>query len=44
MVKSLTQSVSAQRRIVLEAVAYGTFLRDIESQVQASSVGLLTTN
>ena len=44
MVKSLTLSVSAQRRIVLEAVAYGTFLRDIESQVQASSVGLLTTN
>ena len=44
MVKSLTLSVSAQRRIVLEAVAYGTFLRDIESQVQASGVGLLTTN
>jgi hypothetical protein len=28
-------SVNTQRRAVLEAVSFGTFLRDVEAQVQA---------
>ncbi|CAG9462242.1 unnamed protein product [Pedinophyceae sp. YPF-701] len=32
-VESLTMNVGTQRRLVLEAVAYGTFLRDVETQV-----------
>ena len=43
-VKTLTLTISAQRRVVLEAVAYGAFLRDVESFVAVESVGLLTTN
>ena len=43
-VKTLTLTISAQRRVVLEAVAYGAFLRDVESFVAIESVGLLTTN
>jgi len=34
-VATLTMSVGTQRRAVLEAVAYGTFLRDIENNVSA---------
>merc|ERR1711871_1549458 len=41
-VKTLT--ITAQRRVVLEAVAYGAFLRDVESFVAVESAGLLTTN
>ena len=32
-VKSLTMSCGTQRRMVLEAVAYGAFLRDVETKV-----------
>merc|ERR1712157_336712 len=41
-VKSLTLTVAAQRRVVLEAVAFGAFLRDIENYVARETVGLLT--
>jgi hypothetical protein len=40
-VKTVTMSISTQRRAVLEAVAFGTFLRDVESDVD-TSYGLLT--
>ncbi|QDZ19540.1 DUF760 domain-containing protein [Chloropicon primus] len=43
-VKSLTLTVAAQRRVVLEAVAFGAFLRDIENYVAKETVGLLTGN
>lgn len=32
-VSTLTMSVGTQRRAVLEAVAFGTFLRDVETRV-----------
>lgn len=32
-VETLTMTVGTQRRAVLEAVAYGTFLRDVETRV-----------
>lgn len=34
VVETLTMSVGTQRRAVLEAVAFGTFLRDAEAEVQ----------
>lgn len=40
-VETLTMTVGTQRHAVLEALAYGTFLRDVESWVQAD-YGLLT--
>lgn len=40
-VETLTMTVGTQRRAVLEAVAYGTFLRDVETWVQVD-YGLLT--
>ena len=40
-VETVTMSVGTQRRAVLEAVAYGTFLRDVETWVQ-TDYGLLT--
>lgn len=40
-VESITMTVATQRRAVLEAVAYGCFLRDIESWVD-TDYGLLT--
>ncbi|PNH03539.1 hypothetical protein TSOC_010392 [Tetrabaena socialis] len=40
-VETLTMRVQTQRRSVLEAVAFGTFLRDVESWVQ-SEYSLLT--
>lgn len=40
-VQTLTMTITTQRRAVLEAVAYGCFLRDVESWVQ-SGYGLLT--
>ena len=43
-VKSLTLTVAAQRRVVLEAVAFGAFLRDIENYVAKETAGLLTAN
>jgi hypothetical protein len=43
-VRSLTLTVAAQRRVVLEAVAFGAFLRDIENYVAKETVGLLTGN
>lgn len=41
-VSSLTISVGTQRRLVLEAVAYGCFLRDVEGDVDGRYGGLLT--
>ena len=41
-VKTLTVPVATQRRIVLEAVAFGSFLRDVESGVDARDGRLLT--
>lgn len=32
-VETLTMTVATQRRAVLEAVAFGTFLRDVETHV-----------
>lgn len=40
-VQNITMTVATQRRAVLEAVAYGCFLRDIESWVEGD-YGLLT--
>eukprot|EP00195_Chlamydomonas_chlamydogama_P006118 CAMPEP_0202908678 /NCGR_PEP_ID=MMETSP1392-20130828/46850_1 /ASSEMBLY_ACC=CAM_ASM_000868 /TAXON_ID=225041 /ORGANISM="Chlamydomonas chlamydogama, Strain SAG 11-48b" /LENGTH=418 /DNA_ID=CAMNT_0049598121 /DNA_START=84 /DNA_END=1340 /DNA_ORIENTATION=+ len=40
-VETVAMTVGTQRRAVLEAVAYGTFLRDVETWVQ-SDYGLLT--
>lgn len=40
-VESITMTVATQRRAVLEAVAYGCFLRDVESWVD-TDYGLLT--
>ena len=40
-VETLTMTVGTQRRAVLEAVAYGTFLRDTETWIQLD-YGLLT--
>lgn len=40
-VETVTMSVTTQRRAVLEAVAFGTFLRDVETQVD-TEYGLLT--
>jgi hypothetical protein len=34
-VPTLKMSVNTQRRAVLEAVSFGTFLRDVEAAVQA---------
>jgi hypothetical protein len=41
-VSSVTISVGTQRRLVLEAVAYGCFLRDVEGDVEGRYGGLLT--
>lgn len=41
-VETLTMTQTVQRRAVLEAVAYGTFLRDVETWV-ASDYQLLLT-
>lgn len=40
-VSTVTMSILTQRRAVLEAVAFGTFLRDVENDVD-TSYGLLT--
>jgi hypothetical protein len=42
-VQTVTMYVSTQRRAVLEAVAFGTFVRDTELYVD-SKFGLLTPN
>jgi hypothetical protein len=41
LIETVTMTVATQRRCVLEAVAFGTFLRDVEGHVQ-SEYGLLT--
>jgi hypothetical protein len=41
-VESVTMTVGTQRRAVLEAVAYGCFLRDVEMQVGDDFPLLLT--
>ena len=33
-VESVTMTASTQRRLVLEAIAFGTFLRDVEAYVE----------
>jgi hypothetical protein len=40
-IETVTMTVATQRRCVLEAVAFGSFLRDVEGHVQAD-YGLLT--
>lgn len=40
-VESVTMTVATQRRLILEAVAYGCFLRDVESWVD-TEYALLT--
>jgi hypothetical protein len=40
-VESMTVTVATQRRAVLEAIAFGTFLRDVEGWVD-SEFALLT--
>ena len=41
-VKTVTLPVATQRRVVLEAVAFGSFLRDAEAFVDARDGRLLT--
>lgn len=41
-VETLAMTVGAQRRVVLEAVAFGAFLRDVEDRVAGEFSGLLT--
>lgn len=41
-VESVVMTVGTQRRAVLEAVAYGCFLRDVESWVDGEWEQLLT--
>ena len=41
-VESVVVTVGTQRRAVLEAVAYGCFLRDVESWVDGDYAALLT--
>jgi hypothetical protein len=41
-VKTVTINVATQRRVVLEAVAFGSFLRDAESYVDSHDGRLLT--
>lgn len=41
-VKTVTMTAATQRRMVLEAVAYGTFLRDVETRVD-EEYALLTS-
>lgn len=41
-VETLAMTVGAQRRVVLEAVAFGAFLRDVEDRVDVEFGGLLT--
>ena len=41
-VDSLTLPYAQQRRVVLEAVAFGSFLRDVEGRVGAEQQALLT--
>lgn len=41
-VKTVTLPVATQRRVVLEAVAFGSFLRDVESYVDSYDGRLLT--
>lgn len=42
-VQVLTMTVHTQRRLVLEAVAFGAFLRDVEEEVD-TNFGVLTYN
>lgn len=42
-IESITISVGTQRRAILEAIAFGTFLRDVEDNIN-SKYGLLTAN
>jgi hypothetical protein len=41
-VETLAMTVGTQRRVVLEAVAFGAFLRDVEDRVAGEYSGLLT--
>jgi chromosome condensin MukBEF MukE localization factor len=41
LVQTVTMSLATQRRAVLEAVAFGSFLRDVETHVD-ESYGLLS--
>jgi hypothetical protein len=40
-IETVTMTIATQRRCVLEAVAFGTFLRDVETSVN-TDYGLLT--
>eukprot|EP00878_Enallax_costatus_P038470 GHUV01043719.1.p1 GENE.GHUV01043719.1~~GHUV01043719.1.p1 ORF type:complete len:102 (-),score=24.93 GHUV01043719.1:377-682(-) len=40
-IETVTMTIATQRRCVLEAVAFGTFLRDVETGV-STDYGLLT--
>lgn len=40
-IETVTMTIATQRRCVLEAVAFGTFLRDVETSV-STDYGLLT--
>jgi hypothetical protein len=40
-IETVTMTIATQRRCVLEAVAFGTFLRDVETSVN-TEYGLLT--
>ena len=42
-IAATTFTVGAQRRAILEAIAFGTFLRDVESSIE-SDYGLLTAS
>jgi hypothetical protein len=42
-IESITITVATQRRAILEAIAFGTFLRVVEDNID-SNYGLLTAN
>ena len=41
-IQALTLTFADQRRVILEAVAFGSFLRDTEAYVEVSHTSLLT--
>ena len=43
-IETITLPYSTQRRVVLEAVAFGSFLRDVETRVGTGDHALLLTS
>ena len=43
-IESIAITVGTQRRAILEAIAFGTFLRDVEDNINSNYQHLLTAN